>query len=85
MPTMITGSEALADALVDAHHERNCIRFPRELERGAGTACTSCPNSSSRAVSFNMLARSTRRNSDRTPKGNERIVRSRSSVLTGLI
>ena len=49
---MITGSDALADARVDAHHERDCVRFRRELERRAG---------------------------------NERIVRSRSSVLTGLI
>ncbi len=31
------------------------------------------------------VARPTRRNSDRTPKGNELIVRSRSSVLTGRI
>ena len=36
-------------------------------------------------LSFNTLARPTRRNSNRTPKGNERIVRSRSSVLTGRI
>ncbi len=35
---MITGSETLADDRVDAHHERDCVRFPRELERGAGTA-----------------------------------------------
>ena len=43
---MITGSEALADACVDAHHERD---------------------------------------SDRTPRVKERIVRSRSSILTGRI